>query len=162
MENSEQQAFIDRVRAALGHNSSDRPGSKDLCIGQYSDETEGMLERIKNRSAAERRQLLDRLIEMARPINLNVIAVDNEGAAAAAIADLVRSKEPEWGDFKSIVAWKHPLIERLDLSRALASQKVPVYITDPAVFEQEDDSGQPAREGIRQQVVEAYVGGSSV
>jgi len=41
---------------------------------------------------------------------------------ATAIAELVRSKDPEWSDQKSIVMWQHPLIERLNLSEALADK----------------------------------------
>ena len=115
MDTSGQQAFINRVRSALGHHSSDRPGSNDLCTGQFTDETGVILDRIKNRSAAERQQLVDRFIEMAQPIKLNVIVLKDEKSVAAAIADLVKNKNPEWGDQKSVVAWQHPLIDALNL-----------------------------------------------
>ena len=44
-----------------------------------------------------------------------------------AIAALVAEKVPEWGGPKSVAAWWHPLIDRLDLPEILARQKVPVY-----------------------------------
>ena len=158
MDNSGQHAFINRVRAALGHRSSDRPGSNDLCTGKFTDETGAILDRIKNRSAAERQQLLDRLIEMAQPIKLNVIVLEDEPAAATAIADLVRNKDPEWGDQKSVVAWKHPLIDGLNLGQALASQKVAVYVTELGGSEAGDKSDENARADIRKQVIDAYIG----
>ena len=158
MDNSGQHAFINSIRAALGHKSKDRPGCDDLCAAKFTAETGAILDRIKNRSAAERQQLLDRFIEMAAPINLNVIVLEDEPAAAAAIADLVKNKAPEWGDQKSIIAWKHPLIDGLNLGEALAPQKVPVYVTDLGDCETEDKSGEKARADIRQQVIEAYIG----
>lgn len=158
MDSSGQHAFINRIRSALGHDSSDRPGSDDLCIGQFTDEAGVILDRINNRSAAERQQLLDRLIEMAQPINLNVIVLKDEQSAAAAIADLVRNKNPEWGDQKSIVAWKHPLIDGLNLAEALAPQKVPVYMTELGADEAGDKSDEQERADIRKQVIDAYIG----
>ena len=79
---------------------------------------------------AERQQLLDRFIEMAAPINLNVIVLKDEESVTTAIVELVRNKDPEWGDQKSIVTWQHPLIERLNLSDALADQNVSVYVAE--------------------------------
>ncbi|CAB1063088.1 Predicted L-lactate dehydrogenase, hypothetical protein subunit YkgG [Olavius sp. associated proteobacterium Delta 1] len=158
MDNPGQQVFINRIRAALGHRSTDRPGSNDLCAGKLTDETGAILDRIKNRSAAHRQQLLDRLIKMAQPINLNVIVLSDEKSAAAAIADLVQTKDPEWGDPKSIVAWKHPLIKDLNLGEVLAPQKVPVYITELGDSEAGDKSEESVRAHIRKRVIGAYIG----
>jgi len=158
MDNSEQQAFIGRIRSALGHSSSDRPGSNDLCTGQFTEETGIILDRMKNRSAAERQQLLDRFVEMARPINLNVVVLEDTKSAAAAIADLVKNKDPEWGDQKSIVTWQHPLIKSLNLGEALAPQNVPVYMTEMGGFEPGDRSAEKTRVDFRKQVIDAYIG----
>jgi len=158
MNNSGQHAFINRVRAALGHRSSDRPGSNDLCTAKFTDETGAILGRIKNRSAAERQQLLARLIEMAQPIKLNVSVLKDTESAAAAIADLVKNKDPEWGDQKSIAAWKHPLIEGLNLGQALAPQKVPVYVTELGDSEAGDKSEDQVRSDLRKHVIDAYIG----
>ena len=158
MDNSGQHAFINRVRAALGHSSSDRPGSNDFCTAKFTDETGAILDRIKNRSAAERQQLLARLIEMAQPIKLNVSVLKDTESAAAAIADLVKNKDPEWGDQKSIAAWKHPLIEGLNLGQALAPQKVPVYVTELGDSEAGDKSEDQVRSDLRKHVIDAYIG----
>jgi len=158
MDSSGQNAFINRIRTALGHSSTDRPGSDDLCTGQFTAETGAILDRIQNRSAAERQQLLDRLIEMAQPINLNVIVLEDEPAVAAAIAELVKTKDPEWGEQKSVVAWQHPLIEKLDLTAVLASQKVPVHLTDVEASKTEDESADKARDELRKHVIDAYIG----
>lgn len=161
MDTSGQQAFINRVRSALGHHSSDRPGSNDLCTGQFTDETGVILDRIKNRSATERQQLVDRFIEMAQPIKLNVIVLKDEKSVAAAIADLVKNKNPEWGDQKSVVAWQHPLIDALNLGEALEPQKVPVYMIELGDCETGDKSAQKTRAELREKVIDAYIGVTS-
>ena len=161
MDSSGQQDFITRIRSALGHSSKDRLGSNDLCTGQFTAETREILDRIKNRSAAERQQLLDRLIEMARPINLNVMVHKDVKSATAAIAEFVKRKDPEWGDQKSIVAWQHPLIERLKLPEALAPLGVPVFVTEleePATGEKH--GGKNSKQ-IRKHVIDAYIGVTS-
>ena len=130
MENSEQHAFIGKIKSALGKSPNDLPGEEDLCTSRFTDETQAILDRIKNRSDAERQQLLDRFIEMAAPIKLNVIVLKDEESVTAAIVDLIRNKDPEWGDQKSIVTWQHPLIERLKLADVLAAENISVYVTD--------------------------------
>ena len=158
MEDSGQHAFITKIRSALGHSSNDRPGSRELCVGQYTDATRAILDRIKNRSSADRQKLLDRLIEMARPINLNVTCLEDEQSATTAIAELVKNKAPEWGDRKSVAAWKHPLIDGLNLAQALAPQKVPVYVTELGNDPAGHQCGEKARAEIRKQVIDAYIG----
>jgi L-lactate dehydrogenase complex protein LldG len=95
---------------------------------------------------------------MAQPINLNVIALKDEPSVSAAIADLVKEKGPEWGDRKSITAWKHPLIDQLNLPETLAPQRVPVHVTDLGEGEPVETSGENSREVIRQQVIDSYIG----
>jgi hypothetical protein len=118
MDNSGQQAFIGRIRSALGHVPDARRSRKDLCTSQFTEETGAILDRIKNRSAGGRQQLIDRLMEMAAPINLKVTVLKDRTAATAAIGDLVRDKAPEFGDRKQVVRWQHPLLESLNLADA--------------------------------------------
>ena len=154
MDNSNQSAFINKIRSALGRSDNDQPEEEDLCASRFTEETQAILERIKNRSDAERQQLLDRFIEMAVPINLNVIVLKDEDSVAAAIAELVRSKNPEWSDQKSIVTWQHPLIERLNLSEALADQNVPVHVAEFGNIESEGITTEKEREQLRQHVID--------
>jgi len=158
MNTSNQEAFIGNIRSALGKSSHDLPGDTDLCVSRFTDETQAILNRISNRSRAERQRLLDRFIEMAAPINLNVIVSKDELSTAAAIADLVGQKDPEWGDRKSIVAWQHPLIERLNLADALADQKVPVSVTEITDADSDEVSALKQRNRLRKQVIDAYIG----
>ena len=158
MDRSGQEAFIGKIRSALGKSRGDLPGDTDLCASSFSDDTQAILERIKNRSQAERQQLLDRFIEMAAPIKLNVIVLKDEDSVAAAITDLIKNKDPEWGDQKSIVAWQHPLIERLNLPEALADQNVPVHVAEFENLESKRISTDKERDQLRQHVIDSYIG----
>jgi L-lactate dehydrogenase complex protein LldG len=158
MESSGQEAFIAKIRSALGKSPDDLPGEPDLCTSQLTDETRIILDRIKNRSQDERQQLLDRFIEMAAPINLNVSVLKDEESVTAAIVEIARNKDPEWGHQKSIVAWQHPLIERLNLSEALTDQNVTVHLSKSDIIESKGITTEEERERLRQHVIDSYIG----
>jgi len=121
----------------------------DLFKSEMSDETRAILERLKNRTPAERKKLLATLIEAAGPINLKVISCEDVNSVTAGIVDLVRDKDPEWGHKKSVVAWQHPLIENLNLPAALSEQEVDVFFAD---------SKELKGENIRRHVIDSYIG----
>ncbi len=152
MRDSAQEQFIQTIKKALGKPQIESRVDADLFGGDISAESRAMLEHINNRSVMERKKLLDTLIEAAGPINLKVIPCDGIGAVTTAITALVREKDPEWGNQKSVVAWAHPLIKRLNLPEALAEQNVPLSVTDASVTADKD---------IRQQVIDAYIGVTS-
>ena len=149
MENSGQAEFIHKIKKALGRQEHDPDLKLDLFADKLSDETRAVLARIKERSAAERQKLLDTLIEAAKPINLKVTACQDSHSVATTLADLVREKAPEWGGKKSVVAWKHPLVESLNLPEALAEQGVPVFFADL----QKADA-----ENLRRRIIDSYIG----
>jgi L-lactate dehydrogenase complex protein LldG len=161
MDTSEQAVFISKIRSALGHSPDRRRHANGLFTGRSIREIGKILERIKNRTETERQQLLDRLIEMAEPINLNVIVLKDPPSATAAIADLIRNKNPEWGSQKSVVTWKHPLIDSLNLPDALADQNVPVYITELKDNEAEETLMEKERERLRKHIIDSYIGVTS-
>ena len=158
MDSSGQQAFIDRIRFALGRVTAEHRTPQDLCVSQITEETAAVLDRIKHRSAADRQQLIDRLMEMAAPINLKVTVLKDWAAANGAIADLVRDKVPEFGDRKQVVMWRHPLLESLHLAETLATQHVPLHITEFENSADDEASAEQQRERIRQNIVDAFIG----
>ena len=95
---------------------------------------------------------------MAEPINLNVSVLKDPPAVTAAIADLIRNKDPEWGHQKSIVTWKHPLIDSLNLPDALVDQKVPVYVTELKESDADETFREKERERLRKHVIDSYIG----
>jgi L-lactate dehydrogenase complex protein LldG len=149
MENSGQAQFMRKLKKALGRRTPDSFLQSDLFADEMSDETRAVLARVKNRSAAERQKLLNTLIAAAGPIDLKVTACPDAHSAAAALADLVRSSAPEWGGKKSVAAWRHPLIESLNLPDLLSEQGVPVFFSDMQAA---------GRDDFRQKVIEAYIG----
>lgn len=149
MENNRQTEFIRKIKKALGRQASHHYSPPDLFGAKMPDEARAILAQIKDRSAAERQKLLDTLIEAAGPINLVVTPCEDIDAVTTAIAELVRDKDPEWGGKKSVAAWKHPLIESLNLPEVLSEQGVPVFF--PALQK-------PDAENLRRRIIESDIG----
>ncbi len=79
----------------------------------------------------DRKRLLDRLIHEGGLLNLKVIPVPTAQDAAQAIVELAQDRAPEWSDSKSLVAWRHPLIDGLNLPERLKNKGISVYVPDP-------------------------------
>jgi hypothetical protein len=122
-----QEAFIQRVRRALQRPAGDLPPAAVL-QSRPSAATDRALATLRNRNRDQRLILLDQLIAAGKPIHLTVVGVPNAATAAEAITRLVREKGPEWGGGKQVAAWRHPLIDRLDLPQRLASEDIPVIV----------------------------------
>jgi L-lactate dehydrogenase complex protein LldG len=152
MSRSNQEEFINRVKTALAKPLADVRQTADFFSRKMPAETRVILERVKNRTVEDRKRLLETLIEAADPINLKVISVNGVAKVTTAIAELVRDKDPEWGDPKSVAAWQHPLIESLNLPGALSEQGVPVVFTD---LQKTDEAN------LRRRVIAAYIGVTS-
>jgi L-lactate dehydrogenase complex protein LldG len=149
MNTANQEAFISCVKKALGKQAAESRQAADIFNREMPAETRAILERIKNRTAEDRKRLLETLIEAAEPINLKVIPANDIGTVATAIGGIVRDKDPEWGDPKSVAAWQHPLIESLNLPDALTDQGVPVVFTD---LQKTDGLN------LRRRVIASYIG----
>ena len=149
MSTANQEVFIKRIKTALGKPFAGSSRKADLFGREMPAETRAILERIKTRTAEERRRLLEILMEAAEPINLKVTPAEDAASVATAVAELVRDKDPEWGDPKSVAAWRHPLIESLNLPDALSEQGVPVVFSEV---------GGTEREALRRRVIDSYIG----
>jgi L-lactate dehydrogenase complex protein LldG len=158
MQTSDQKDFIHRIKKALGHPTDSRSRKADLFERPMSTEDRAVLQGIRNRTAVQKEKLLTTLIEAAKPLNLNVIALPDETSVAAAIVELVQQKEPEWGEKKSVASWKHSLIGRLDLANALEKLKVPVYFSEGEDAGVQNDVPLENRNQFRQQVINSYIG----
>ena len=149
MSTTNQEEFINRIKMALGKPFAESRQKADLFSREMSAETRAILERIKNRTAEDRKKLLETLIEAAGPIHLTVRTCVDVNAVTAAIAEVVRNKDPEWGDKKRVAAWQHPLIESLNLPDVLSEQGVPVFYAD---LQKTDE------ESLRQGIIDSYIG----
>jgi L-lactate dehydrogenase complex protein LldG len=161
MKTADQIRFLRRIRASLGHPPDASRVASDLFAEGPSDEERKLLERIRQRTAVERQTLLERLIEAGKPINLNVTALQDSAYATAAIIRLVAEKKPEWGESKRIAAWRHPLIDRLNLPEALDRLQVPVHVTAPIPLNADSQFDQAERERQRAETIAAFIGVTS-
>ncbi len=126
---SKQVPFLQKIRTALGRPAGKGGHFRDIFSGPRT-ESSLLINTIKSRSAVDRKRLLDRLILEGSLLNLGVIPVPTAAAAAQAIVELVQDRTPEWSDSKSLVAWRHPLIDGLNLEERLKDQGIPVYAPD--------------------------------
>ena len=123
-----QNDFIGRLTAALGHAESPERRRATVFSARPGRRHGEILKRARTRTDADRLMLLKELIAQGKPLNLKVIPKKDPSDTAAAIAALVEDRSPEWEGPKSVVAWRHPLIDSLDMPTILARQKVPVYL----------------------------------
>ena len=126
---SNQTHFLQKIRSALGQPTAAGRNFHDV----FSDdrgEASGLLNRIKSRSALDRKLLMDLLIQEGCLLNLKVIPVPTVADVAQAISELAQERAPEWSEAKSLVAWRHPLIDSLNLPERLKDQDIPVYVSD--------------------------------
>ncbi len=128
---SKQNPFLNKIRTALGQPAAQGRTFHGLFSGAHIDASP-LIAKILNRSTKDRKRLLDRLIREGSPLNLKVVPVPAAEDAAQAIAELARDRAPEWSDARSLVAWRHPLIDSLNLPDRLKEQGIPVYVPDLA------------------------------
>ena len=161
--NSRKSQFIEKVRAALGHDPHKRRGWSALDFSDFDTQSGSLLERIKGRSYQEKQKLLADLIQMSQPLNLTVKAFKDEVSVAQEIIHLIQEKKPEWGRSKQVVTWKHPLIESLDLESALnrANMNVPVYSAKLDGNPSDDKTMKSDREKIRENISKSFMGVTS-
>ena len=84
-----------------------------------------------------------------------------EAAEKKAGGKAVAAKIKEWGDVKSVVSWRHPLIESLNLAEALGRLQVPLHITSPIPPAAGKEFDQAERERQRSATIASYIGVTS-
>ena len=122
-----QHDFIGRVTAALGNAGAPERRRATVFTARPGRGHGEIVKQARTRTNADRCMLLNELMAQGKPLNLQVISKKDPSDTAVAIAALVEEKSPEWEGPKSVAAWRHPLIDSLDLPAVLARQKVPVY-----------------------------------
>ena len=160
MNTPDQNAFMRRIRAALGHPPDEPPEAGRLFPAGPAPEDLELIERVRRRTPQGRQALVERLIEAAAPIHLDVTPLADRAYVTAAIARLAAEKEPEWGGAKKVAAWRHPLVAGLDLPETLGRLQIPVHVTNPlAPAEAADpESARAARERQRAAIEAAFIG----
>jgi L-lactate dehydrogenase complex protein LldG len=108
----------------------------------------------KGRNRDERLQLLETLKTAAAPINLQVLAAASDAEAVQHIVAIASTATPEWGGTKQVCAWRHPLIDRLEIAAALEPCQIPV-ITSAA---RQGSPDRAAREAFARGVRDSFIG----
>ena len=115
MDQSNQDTFLNKLERALSDVPENLRNTASSVTPGECDGIQTPLAPIKQRTRNERLELLENLIAESHAINLDVVPVKDMDAAGEHIQQLVISKQPERGVPKQVVAWKHPLLESLDL-----------------------------------------------
>lgn len=122
--------FIRTIRRALGRGDSVLRSLADMIPNAPDAENFRVLETIAGRDTAFQLNLLDRLMEAGKRVNVSVLTAKDTAMAAAAISKIAAEKNAEWGDRKVVVAWNHPLVRGMALPTILAPLDIPVYFPD--------------------------------
>ena len=118
--------FIKKIRLALGHDPSRRRGWADLGRGRRAHTN------IVTRDQKDRLALLETLQERSHINGIPVTVCSNAAMAANVVAGIVKQNLPEEGESAHVIAWRHALIDSLELELALAavSPQINVYGAD--------------------------------
>ena len=122
-----QAEFIGNIKKALRRPDSDTRSLKDIIREKPGSGDLRLLDKIRNRDRNMRLDLLDRIIENGKLLNMVVIAEKDTASVAASIVKIAAGKNSEWGEKKSVIAWDHPLVKSLALSNRLEPLNIPVY-----------------------------------
>jgi L-lactate dehydrogenase complex protein LldG len=150
MTGTDQDRFLAAVRKALGI-ASPRQAPPGLFETEPSEKSRRLLEQIRQRGADGIKRLLVRLEQAAEPLNMELYTAASLPAAANLISRIASKKSPEWGNQKQVAAWRHPLIDRLNLETVLDA---PLFVArpDPALAPEE------GRRQLRRRVAESFIG----
>jgi len=155
MQDHGQESFLRRIRSALKRPSLQPAPGVTLALSRQAVDIEQLLATVRGRSRHDRLHLLDQLMAAGQSINLNVVALSDAAATAKAIVELVDRKTPEWGTGKRVAAWRHPLIDALDLPRLLSAAGVPVIVAEP---EKPPVGAHPPAVPFHERVARAFIG----
>ena len=150
MNDNGQAKFINNIRKALCVDG--KRVCPDLFCRQSDKESMLVLDRIRNRSRSSRLQLLDKMIDAAKSVNLDVISVKTLPEAAQEIVKLACEKQPEWGDEKSVALWKHPLIEEMNIGEILRKRNIGI------IYSNRPDTGKTERDRLIKESAGSFIG----
>jgi len=148
-EDGGQAVFINRIHSAIGRPAGVPLDPDAVMRSHETDETHAILSTVRRRSRDDRMELLNQLIDAAKPLHLKVKPVADLAEAAEDIRRTALDRAPEWGNAKSVFAWRHPLVDRLNLTPLLAADGIPVCTPNGL-------NGSQGR--LRRQVIDACIG----
>lgn len=133
-----QNSFLATIRTALGHPPADERW-KTRFPGLFSDpDLEESCSTMQSRTASEQEQLVEMLVNKANQINITTHIAKSLDQAAAAVVELIRSKNPEFSHNKHIVMHDHPDIAALELWNRFSREAVTLHTTFSADLQVRD------------------------
>jgi L-lactate dehydrogenase complex protein LldG len=150
MSDNGQAIFLDNIRKALCVDGG--RVCPDIFYRKPDQESMIVLDRISSRSHSLRLQLLETMIDAAKTVNLDVIPVKTLTDASHGIIKLACEKQPEWGDEKSVVLWKHPLLEEMNIGEHLRERNMAVIFSDLP------DAGKTGRDKLIKESAISFIG----
>ena len=151
--------FMKTIREALGHPGNiRRQAPPGLFHSSAPEKSLRLIARTKSRTRAERRILFGKLVDAAKPINLDVCTVDTPKAAAAAIARKISDTPTEWGGSRQVCVWDHPLIDSLSLESVLDEYNTPVISCASFLSPSTQRLSEKQRTALRRAIINSYVG----
>lgn len=149
MENN-QQTFIQTIRQALGKLSG-----KDLSdpFGPAPEHLGQTLQAYLNNSRTAQKDLIQLFITQASLAHIRTSLVKTAQEAALYIRDLIQNTDPEWGKQKSVMAWDHPLIDKLCLDEILADTHADLFFSKTLKTPDNEE-----RQAFREKLIQSYIG----
>lgn len=124
-----QNSFLGNIRTALGLAAGEARAKRHYPMLFAAPDTGEVLQRLQDRTMAEREKLVTLLLENAKILGIHCHIAQSIDEAAAIIVELVRSKQPEFGDTKHIIQHDHPDIAPLQLWKRFTGDPVTVHTT---------------------------------
>jgi L-lactate dehydrogenase complex protein LldG len=150
MNDNGQARFINNIKKALCVDG--KRACPDLFCRQSDEELVLILDIIGNRPHSSSLQLLEKMIDAAKLVNLNVIPVKTLLEAAQEIVKLAFEKQPEWGDEKSVALWKHPLIEEMNIGEILRKHNIGI------IYSNRPDAGKTEKDRLIKESAGSFIG----
>ena len=122
--------FFQNIRSALGHDPVRRRPWADMGRCRRGDTT------IVKRDREDRLALLETLQERSKVNSIPVSVCSNPAMAASVVAGIVKQNLPEEGGSAHVMAWRHAVIDSLELELALATVASQITVCAAANGEQ--------------------------
>ena len=121
--------FLRNIHKALGlAPDNDRSRQRYPELFAVSD-TRKILHRVRNRTAAERGELVELLRINAQALGIHLHLAESEADAAPIVVEIIRSREPEFSHTKHIILHDHPDVAALQLWKRFTREAVTVHTT---------------------------------
>ena len=158
MEIQGKETFIGTIKKALGVSRIDSRDRSTLFGGKGQKKASQDIAKIKGRTRRKRLELLDKLTEEARPLNINIIRAKDTYEAGSSICQLIKDTSTFDGNKKSVVTWDSTLIHQLELPHLLTQLEIPVYTTMLSDEVNEPGIRSKQRKEIRKQLIDSCIG----